>query len=86
MTTRTLELCQQLHRDVKEPAIVAEHEHEGLKQKAKKLIAELKLDEIATKKWKYRMPHDIVKINDRMSKDLSLFYTVDDVRKLFNWK
>ena len=32
------------------------------------------------------MPSGIVKINGRMSKDLSLFYTEDDVRKLFNWK
>ena len=74
MTRRTLEKCQITEND--------QVSH------AKNLIAELRVDEISARgqKWEYRMPSDIVKINNRMSKDLSLFYTVDDVRKLFNWK
>ena len=31
-------------------------------------------------------PEEIVEIKQRFSKDLSLFYTVDEVRELFNYK
>ena len=44
------------------------------------------MNETSAQKWVYKKPNDIVKINGRMSKDLSLFYTEDDVRKLFDWK
>lgn len=36
--------------------------------------------------WKYVKPEEIVEIKQRYSKDLSLFYTVEEVRELFNWK
>ena len=36
--------------------------------------------------WKYRKSRETVEIGDRYSKDLSLFYTADDVRSLFNWR
>ena len=52
----------------------------------RELLTELKLDDAAIKKWNYRKPTEMVNIKGRMSKDLSLFYSVDDVRKLFNWK
>ena len=52
----------------------------------KDLIEELDLDESSLKKWNYRKPTEMVNIKGHMSKDLSLFYTIDDVRKLFNWR
>ena len=36
--------------------------------------------------WKYEKPEEIVEIKQRFSKDLSLFYTVDEVREVFNWE
>ena len=71
MLEKTLDKCQ----------MVQTERHQAIE-----LIAELKWDEISDKKWNYRKPQDMVNIHGRMSKDLSLFYTVDDVRKLFNWK
>ena len=50
------------------------------------LINELDLDDSSVMKWQYRKPTEIVNIKGRMSKDLELFYKVEDVRKLFNWK
>ena len=34
----------------------------------------------------YRKPEDKVDIKGRLSEDLSLFYSVEDVRSLFNWR
>ena len=36
--------------------------------------------------WTYRKPNEIVNIKGKFSKDLSLFYRVEDVRSLFNWR
>ena len=36
--------------------------------------------------WNYRKPNGTVTIEGRISKDLSLFFTEEDVRTLFNWK
>lgn len=61
-------------------------EDEAKKDKMKENIEGLNLDEIPKSDWEYRKPDDIISINNRLSKDLSLFYTVSDVRKLFNWR
>ena len=34
----------------------------------------------------YHKPHGMVNIKNQYSKDLSLFYTEDNVRSLFNWR
>lgn len=35
--------------------------------------------------WHYHVPKDVIDIKGVLTKDLSLYYSVDDVRSLFNW-
>ena len=44
------------------------------------------MDKNTSLDWHYRKPSEIVSIKGRLSKDLSLFYSEDDVRTLFNWE
>lgn len=51
------------------------------------IIAEYKTKiTIANSKHVYNKPIEMVHIKKKYSKDLSLFYTEDDVRSLFNWR
>ena len=36
--------------------------------------------------WHYRKPKEMVEIKGRLSMDMSLFYSAQDVQNLFNWK
>ena len=35
--------------------------------------------------WEFNQPENVVKIKDRLSMDLTLWYTVANIRSLFQW-
>ena len=41
---------------------------------------------VPTSEWKYLKLEKEVMIKDKLSQDLSLFYTVEDVKNLFKWQ
>ena len=89
-----LDHSQQVFKAVKEDAAIREKffekcqftSEEEAESKAK-LVSQLSETDLRrNSKWQFRKPEDVVDIQGRLSEDFSLFYTVDDVRTLFNWK
>lgn len=50
------------------------------------MIVKMNFNDFVDEKKLYKKSNDTVKIGGRFSKDLSLFYTEEDVRNLFNWE
>ena len=57
---------------------------EGWLQQATEAVANF--EPASGEGWEYRRKENEVLIKDKLSQDLSLFYTVDDVQNLFRWK
>ena len=73
MRDKVLNKCQQADKKFKS------------EEKAK-LITDLTEKQLDDPQWHYRKADDTVDIGGKLSEDLNLFYSVDDVRTLFNWR